>query len=314
VSDASAASNPFRDLEQFAWQKVYCEMQERSCQSNGRPRPMAEAAADCREKELELRRLCDAAIAAGRRTGFRQPAVAKRVEALRRAGVGVLNWEFPNLYPPRQRGVAPGEYLVEQLNRVGAAINPVHELAVSYAPATAPRGARQALIDEINAARRFVHKFPDFGPQRGGWLAAFPQLVRMRTDAERIGGKDGACPLPFNDTTVGVKQHLEDLLLYLGAPILELPPASRANGPPPDATVPLLEDARGIAHPPRRPDSKLSDTERAILKLCRRKAMKGETIASHQTVGLSFDHVRRVLARLVKEERLANGPDGYRTM
>jgi hypothetical protein len=64
----------------------------------------------------------------------------------------------------------------------------------------------------------------------------------------------------------------------------------------------------------RRPDHKLSDAERTILKLCRKKAMIGERIASHEEISLSFDYTRRLLARLVKEDRLTNGPDGYRSV
>jgi hypothetical protein len=56
----------------------------------------------------------------------------------------------------------------------------------------------------------------------------------------------------------------------------------------------------------------LSDTERGILKHCRKKAHKGERIANH--VGLSYDHVRRVLAGLVKGGRLRKTADGYRTV
>jgi hypothetical protein len=57
---------------------------------------------------------------------------------------------------------------------------------------------------------------------------------------------------------------------------------------------------------------KLSDTERRILTHCRRKAHKSERIAVH--VGLSWGHVRRVLARLMREHRLRNTADGYRTI
>jgi hypothetical protein len=55
----------------------------------------------------------------------------------------------------------------------------------------------------------------------------------------------------------------------------------------------------------------LNGTERRILTHCRRKAHKGERIAKH--LGLSWDHVRRVLARLVREGRLRKTTDGYRT-
>jgi hypothetical protein len=60
------------------------------------------------------------------------------------------------------------------------------------------------------------------------------------------------------------------------------------------------------------PARQLSATERRILRLCRRKAHKGERIAYH--LGLSYDHVRRVLARLRREGRLRLTDDGYRTV
>lgn len=60
---------------------------------------------------------------------------------------------------------------------------------------------------------------------------------------------------------------------------------------------------------PARP---LSTTERRILAHCRRKAHKGERVAHH--VGISNDHARRLLARLVKERRLRKAAGGYRTV
>jgi hypothetical protein len=64
--------------------------------------------------------------------------------------------------------------------------------------------------------------------------------------------------------------------------------------------------------PPKPRPRKLSATERKILAHCRRKAHTGERISFH--VALSYDHVRRVLARLVKEKRLRTTDDGYRTV
>jgi hypothetical protein len=57
---------------------------------------------------------------------------------------------------------------------------------------------------------------------------------------------------------------------------------------------------------------RLSDTERKILALCRRRAHKGERIAHH--IRRSEEHTRRLLARLVKEGRLRTTPTGYRTV
>jgi hypothetical protein len=59
-------------------------------------------------------------------------------------------------------------------------------------------------------------------------------------------------------------------------------------------------------------DRELSETERKILRLCKRKALKGERIALK--VGVTYDHARRLLAKLRKEGRLKNTADGYRTM
>jgi hypothetical protein len=78
-------------------------------------------------------------------------------------------------------------------------------------------------------------------------------------------------------------------------------------------TAPVEAKAEAATHAIR-PDYKLSDSEQMILNLCRRKAMKGECIAAHPTVALSNDHTRRLLARLVKEGRLINNGDGYRTV
>jgi hypothetical protein len=59
-------------------------------------------------------------------------------------------------------------------------------------------------------------------------------------------------------------------------------------------------------------EQSLNDTELNILKHCRNKAHKGERIASH--LGLSYDHTRRVLARLIRTGRLRKTNDGYRTV
>jgi hypothetical protein len=76
---------------------------------------------------------------------------------------------------------------------------------------------------------------------------------------------------------------------------------------------------RGLAPVRKKPEGqtgpsvrKLSNTEKRILAHCRRKAHKGERIALH--LGLSYDHTRRVLARLVTEGHLLNNDRGYRTV
>jgi hypothetical protein len=56
----------------------------------------------------------------------------------------------------------------------------------------------------------------------------------------------------------------------------------------------------------------LNSTEKRILSHCRRKAHTGERIAHH--LGLNYDYIRKVLAKLVKDRRLRNADNGYRTM
>jgi hypothetical protein len=76
------------------------------------------------------------------------------------------------------------------------------------------------------------------------------------------------------------------------------------------APLPSATTAEAVRHTPAgRPPN---PTDLRILAYCRRKAHKGERIAHH--LGLSYDHTRRVLARLVKEGRLRNTDDGYRTI
>ncbi|MCI0463807.1 MAG: hypothetical protein L0Z62_43285 [Gemmataceae bacterium] len=125
-------ANPFRELEQFAWQKVYEEEQQRDGPSNSRPRPMNEAASHVRQRELQLKRLCDAAMTAGRGTGFSIPEVVERIERLRQACMQVLMWDLANLRPAPQQQVPAGVYLCEQLNRLAPAIEAIHQLAVCF--------------------------------------------------------------------------------------------------------------------------------------------------------------------------------------
>jgi hypothetical protein len=78
--------------------------------------------------------------------------------------------------------------------------------------------------------------------------------------------------------------------------------------PPADLVQQLKDDRRREAKASRQ----LNDTEKEILRHCRRRSHKGERIAQH--VCLSYDHVRRLLGRLVHEGRLRNTQDGYRTV
>jgi hypothetical protein len=94
------------------------------------------------------------------------------------------------------------------------------------------------------------------------------------------------------------------------------PPANPAGAAPPadrgDTTDTGAAPARTRRAVGAGADRPLTDTERRILSHCRKKAHKGERIAQH--VGLSYDHARRLLGRLVRENRLRNTADGYRTV
>ncbi|HEV3256446.1 MAG TPA: winged helix-turn-helix domain-containing protein [Gemmataceae bacterium] len=67
--------------------------------------------------------------------------------------------------------------------------------------------------------------------------------------------------------------------------------------------------ARRERQPTARPPN---PTERRILSHCRRRDHKGERIARH--LGLSYEHVRGVLARLVRAGLLRKTEGGYRTV
>jgi hypothetical protein len=64
--------------------------------------------------------------------------------------------------------------------------------------------------------------------------------------------------------------------------------------------------------PPAPPARKLNATDENILKLCRRKRLKGEVIA--RRLQLSYGYVRHRLALLVDDGRLGNDDDGYKTV
>jgi hypothetical protein len=77
-----------------------------------------------------------------------------------------------------------------------------------------------------------------------------------------------------------------------------------AAAPGPGLTVGAADGNAVTGAPPNPTDEK-------IIKLVRRKAMKGETIANN--LGLSYGYVRRRLALLVKKGRLRPTDNGYRT-
>jgi hypothetical protein len=94
-------------------------------------------------------------------------------------------------------------------------------------------------------------------------------------------------------------------------------PASAGETPLKDVAVALALKARKQPPTPNRLEElpqRLSATERSILKLCRRKPMKGEVIARHETINLSYDYIRHVLASLVRRNLLTKTEDGYRTV
>ena len=60
------------------------------------------------------------------------------------------------------------------------------------------------------------------------------------------------------------------------------------------------------------PTTALHPTKLKILSLCRKKALPATAIA--RKLELSPEHTRRVLAQLMRDHRLKNGPEGYRTV
>jgi predicted transcriptional regulator len=81
-------------------------------------------------------------------------------------------------------------------------------------------------------------------------------------------------------------------------------------------TLPLAEVVKRLRQPEGRDAAdrrKLPQSRRAILKLCKRKPMRGETIAHHNTVGLDYDYCRKVLAAMRKDGLLTNDEEGYQT-
>ena len=123
-----APANPARAMVAFAF-KVHEEEMVRNCASKGRLRLISEIGADFTPREIRLRELGSALMAAAPRTGFPTPEVEARVKALEDAVMGVLKWELPNLWPPDQQSRSLHEYLMTQLNRLVAAIDPVRRLA-----------------------------------------------------------------------------------------------------------------------------------------------------------------------------------------
>jgi hypothetical protein len=124
----------------------------------------------------------------------------------------------------------------------------------------------------------------------------FPlDVTRLLTDLMRQGHARG-------DVLSALAGLQRDGLIWhvrrpgLGA-ILPTPRLTYKPGIPKDAT------------PPAKP---LNDTQRAIIKLVRRKALKGLAIANK--LGMNHDYIRTVLAGMVEDHHLEKVEDGYRAV
>jgi hypothetical protein len=149
-------------------------------------------------------------------------------------------------------------------------------------------------------------------PKSQPWLAWSPALYALLCTCDEI-----VDPILDPDDDQSVELHPDKFRQLAGA--LRRFPGTLANeciyelnrldSTQRDAQAPRLGGAGAdAATAPRQPNA----TDRQILAHCRRKGHTGERIAHH--LGLSYDHVRRVLARLVKEKRLRVTEDGYRTV
>jgi hypothetical protein len=148
LDGTETSANPFQTLGEFAWQ-IYNEEDQRDVSPGWRRRwPMNEIAAHVREREIRLHQLCDAALGASIKIDLPFLEVEKRIVALQAACKSLLHW--PRHVPPlteeerRQKEAMldptdnTGAYLSQQLNLLGAAIEPVHRLAALYVSQTAP--------------------------------------------------------------------------------------------------------------------------------------------------------------------------------
>jgi hypothetical protein len=145
---------------------------------------------------------------------------------------------------------------------------------------------REACADEqaILEALGRLEKTGHHRPRAGDWQERIDALLQKW---RYYMGEERPPPAFASITTCGEAQRAVDALLRELAP----------EGEPPKSV--------GAAR-------QLSKTERRILAHCRRKAHIGERIALH--LGLSKEHTRRLLARLVREGRLRNTDRGYRTV
>jgi hypothetical protein len=145
---------------------------------------------------------------------------------------------------------------------------------------------------------------PQLSPAGGSWrgMAWLLFLLHCPYTTGHCQTKDADGRMRFallllgaNEIAVCIDRYPGVCVSALTRLLVELPAAQQDANAPPASLV-----------------RKLSSTERKILAYCRRAYHKGERIALH--LGVTFDHARRLLARLVKEGRLQNTERGYRTV
>ncbi len=131
-----------------------------------------------------------------------------------------------------------------------------------------------------------------------GWLVA------MR------GGDEGrlCAPIDSGPWEDGVKLPAEEVLTRLQRlRVIVRGLKTVSSSAPRQTTEPTGEAPKATTEPPKN----LTDTQQAICRQCKRKAWKGEVIA--RKLNLSYDYIRRELAKLVKGGHLRKTDEGYRT-
>lgn len=140
-------ANPFRDLVQFARQ-IYEEERQRDLSPERLLRPPGEAQAHVADRQTELQRHRESALAAGHQTGFDQPEVERRVVALYDQCVKLLRWEWDaprlTLEQQQRRDLVrcwdrdpSSVYVIHLLNEFHPVCDRVNDLAAAYDGRTA---------------------------------------------------------------------------------------------------------------------------------------------------------------------------------
>jgi hypothetical protein len=208
--------------------------------------------------------------------------------------------EFRGPFLSRIAGPAELKRTVEVVVRGGTA---VQQTAAAATPQAADTPASKVPALRANLESLLTGSYADTSARINTALETLTLLDALAQWAE-AQGIDAA---PLDDMRRVVEMYTEDAL-----PDWTRSLSARAfRGRAETSTYRLLArlDQRGAtASPARAP----SPTEKRILSLCRPKAHKGESIA--YKVGLSNGHIRRVLARLVRERRIQITADGYRTV